>query len=138
AGEMPTASDTTYNMAFVAGNTNSNYSAGQTDLPNPNQSGFSNGGLNNLPRFLETWTGKNCNIAGSMVCIFQSKIATAPFSANDYVYNVTSASNPPKPVNGSIYNPPIRNWAYDPALMTNPPPMSPVVVSLVESVYWTN
>jgi len=138
ASEIPTASSTTYNTAFISGNTVSNYAAGQSTLLNPNQSGFSNGGLNNLPRFLEDWSGKTCTISGSMICLFNSQYATAPFSANHYLYHQGSGLSPSKPVNGSIYEPPTRNWGYNPNLMTSPPPFTPVVVSSVEAVYWIN
>jgi Tfp pilus assembly protein PilX len=136
--QMPTATQTTYNFAMLAGNTNSNYAAGISTLDNPNQSGFSNGGVNNLPRFLEDWTNINCNYNGSMVCLFQSQIANSPFSANAYVYHEPGTQNPPFPVNGNVYNPPNRNWNYDTRLGTNSPPATPQVASILQTVYWTN
>lgn len=138
SGEMPQASNTTYNFAMVSGNTISNYAAGVTDQPNPNQSGFMNGGVINLPRFLEDWSGKTMTYSGSMVNLFTSQIANSPFAANEYTYNVTGKTNPPKPVNGDVYNPPTRIWSYDTGLMTNAPPMTPQVVRIVENVFWTN
>jgi hypothetical protein len=68
------------------------------------------GGFENLPRFLENWSGKNFNWAGSMVNLWTSEQAIGSW-------------------NGTYYSPPNRNWAYDTALddPANLPPQSPVV-----------
>ena len=75
------ASQTTVNASIMTGNTNttsSNY----------------NGGLENLPRFLESWTGQKFIWKGSMVNLWNSEQATGNWS-------------------GAYYNPPIREWSYD-------------------------
>jgi len=75
------ATVTAVNASIMTGNTNTtstNY----------------NGGLENLPRFLETWTGVNFTWRGSMVNLWNSLQATGDW-------------------NGSYYSPPIRDWAYD-------------------------
>ena len=91
------ASQTTVNCSFMTGNVNttsSNY----------------NGGLENLPRFLETWSGKGFIWRGSMVNLWNSLQATGNWS-------------------GSYYGPPIRDWAYDTDLddPNKLPPESPRV-----------
>jgi len=69
SGTSPTASATTINAAFLAGNvptTNSNYS----------------GGVENYPRFLENWTSVRFNYIGSMVILFPSQQATGPWKSS--------------------------------------------------------
>ncbi len=89
------ASQTTVNACFLTGNTNTTGSQ-------------YNGGLENLPRFLENWDGKKFIWRGSMVNLWNSLQATGNW-------------------NGNYYNPPIRDWAYDTALDSpaNIPPGSP-------------
>jgi hypothetical protein len=94
------ASNTTVNTAIVAGFLPSGwvneYGA---------QYGYS-GGLNNFPRFLETWSGDTFTYNGSMIELFTSKIATGEWDT------------------GSIYSPPNRNWNFDSQFIDNPPPGS--------------
>jgi len=81
------ATETTCNASIMTGNTNttsSNY----------------NGGLENLPRFLETWkdasgTKTKFKFTGSLINLWNSLQATG-----DWSY-------------GSYYTAPIREWAYD-------------------------
>jgi hypothetical protein len=78
------AGDTTVNAALLAG-------VVQTTAVN----GYS-GGIENFTRFLEDWTSKTFTYNGSMVVMFDSKVAVAPW------------------VNyGGYYNPPNRNWTFD-------------------------
>lgn len=75
------ASETVANCSFLTGNTNTtstNY----------------NGGVENLPRFLETWSGKKFIWRGSMINLWNSLQADGLWS-------------------GVYYDPPIRDWAYD-------------------------
>ena len=77
-----TATATTVNAALMVGNKDtagSQYS----------------GGLENLVRFLENWSGVNFTYKGSLVCLWQSQHATA---------------NWPGPA--PVYNPPNRIWSY--------------------------
>ena len=55
------------------------------------------GGVNNLPRLLEAWSGRTYTLNGSLVCLFNSAMATAPFQ------------NP-----GAYYSAPTRNINFDP------------------------
>jgi Tfp pilus assembly protein PilX len=91
------ANGTTVNASIMTGNvetTSSDYS----------------GGFENLPRFLENWSGKTFGWKGSMVCLWTSEQAIASW-------------------NGTYYSPPNRNWQYDTDLNdpANLPPQSPVV-----------
>ena len=69
-----------------------------------------NGGFENLPRFLEVWSGVNFNWSGSMVNLWQSTQANGTWT-------------------GAYYSPPDRNWIYDTDLddPANMPPETPVV-----------
>lgn len=95
------AADTTVNAAFLSGIV-------------PTGNGFYSGGVENFPRFLEDWTGKNFYYNGSMVVLFNSQIATAPWTG------------------GSVYSPPSRHWAFDVNFLdqTKLPPGTPQVLFL--------
>lgn len=69
-----------------------------------------NGGFENLPRFLEVWSGKNFTWSGSMVNLWYAQQANSTW-------------------NGTYYSPPNRDWSYDTDLddPTKLPPESPVV-----------
>ncbi|MCK4632417.1 MAG: pilus assembly PilX N-terminal domain-containing protein [candidate division Zixibacteria bacterium] len=91
------ATQTTVNACILTGNTEttaSNY----------------NGGFENLPRFLETWSNKKFTWTGSMVNLWLSTQADGAW-------------------NGTYYSPPIRDWSYDTDLddPNNMPPEAPAV-----------
>ena len=93
-----TASNTVVNACYLTGNTEttaSNY----------------NGGFENLPRFLEKWTGKTFTWKGSAVNLWNSVQANGNWSY------------------GSYYTAPNRNWAFDTDLddPNNMPPETPAV-----------
>lgn len=101
------ATPTTVNAAVVTGNTNTAV-------------GSYNGGLENLPRFLENWTGKNFTYKGSLIDLWQSQQATAPWAYGS-----------------PIYTAPNRIWSYD-TDFNNPanlPPGTPRVRTLAR-VQW--
>lgn len=107
-GTLPTAASTTYNVAVVTGDTETvgnSYS----------------GGLENLPRFHENWTGKTATIKGSFVKPWFSQFATAP-----WVYG------------GDRYTAPNRNWSYNAAFnsVANLPPFTPMAVTARDIVSW--
>jgi len=91
------ATETSVNASIMTGNmetTDANY----------------NGGFENLPRFLEVWSGKPFNWKGSMVNMWHAVQADGLW-------------------NGTYYSPPIRNWMYDTDL-DDPhqlPPETPMV-----------
>ena len=87
------ATDTTIRFAMISGDTIA--SKGNT----PNQGGISpglNGGVHNFKRFLERWSGKNLNYAGSLVNLFNSRNNNGTFKCCN-----------------TVYNPPMRNWVFD-------------------------
>jgi len=103
-----TAANDTVNAAFLTGNV-------------PSDGNYYSGGVENFPRFLENWSGYTFTYNGSMVCMFNSQVATDPW-----------------PGTGTVYNPPTRNWAFD--LNFNnalkQPPLTPHVIS-VNRGSWT-
>jgi hypothetical protein len=101
------ATNTTVNTAIVAGFLPS----GWTNPVTGAQYGYS-GGLNNFPRFLETWSNDTFTYTGSMIELFTSKIATGEWDT------------------GSIYSPPTRVWNFDSNFVDNPPPGSLDAVSI--------
>ncbi len=63
----------------------------------PTRKGYYSGGVENFFRHLEDWSEATFTFNGSIVALFDSRIATAPWGAT-----------------GDIYEPPKRrNWAYD-------------------------
>lgn len=105
---LPTASATTYNVALISGNQDTVGSA-------------YNGGLENLPRFHENWSGKACTIKGSFVNTWLSQYATGSwlYGSNRYVA-------------------PNRIWSYDTAFNTvaNLPPFTPMAVTTSDAAVW--
>ena len=103
-----TAANDTVNAALLTGNV-------------PSDGNSYSGGVENFPRFLENWSGYTLTYNGSMVCMFNSQIATDPW-----------------PGTGTVYNPPTRNWAFD-QNFNNPakqPPLMPFVISVNRGA-WT-
>jgi hypothetical protein len=71
------------------------------------------GGMENFPRFLETWGQANVfTYNGSMIKMFPSKYATGVWGQ------------------GNVYDPPARNWAYD-ANFNDPAKLPPKTPSLL-------
>ena len=104
------AASTTVNAALLTGvveTTSSNYS----------------GGMENFPRFLETWGSANVfTYNGSMVKMFPSLYATNAWGNNN-----------------NIYGPPARNWAFD-ANFNDPtklPPKTPSFLKVIRSQWAT-
>jgi hypothetical protein len=102
------ASNTTVNVAYMTGNKNSGSGGG---------SNYS-GGYENLPRFLETWSGKTLTWKGSSVCLWQSRQATGFWG-------------------GGYYDPPSRSWVFDQDFLdpTKLPPGTPLI-SIVQKTSW--
>ena len=107
-GSLPVASNSTYNVAVVTGNTDTVGSA-------------YNGGLENLPRFHENWDGKTSTIKGSFVKPWFSQYGTG-----SWVYG------------GDRYTAPTRNWSYNAAFnnVANLPPFTPMAVTAQDIVSW--
>ena len=103
------ASSTTVNAALLTG-------AVDTTL------GHYGGGMENFPRFLETWGLSHTNTYnGSMIKMFPSLYAT----------NVWGQAN--------VYVPPARNWAYDANFNTPTklPPKTPSLLKVIRSQWAT-
>ncbi len=81
------AANTTLNAAIVTGNIPSTGTTAST---------FS-GGVHNLTRLLENWSGVNLTYNTSIVCLFSSQMATNQFQ-----------------MPGNYYSPPTRLWGFDP------------------------
>jgi hypothetical protein len=99
-----TAADTTVNAALLGGII-------------PSGGGYYSGGVENFPRFLEDWSGRKLAYNGSMVVMFYSKLATAPWGGSD------------------VYSPPNRQWTFDLNFMdvTKLPPGTPEVRALIRA-----
>ncbi|RME70318.1 MAG: hypothetical protein D6781_06565 [Verrucomicrobia bacterium] len=61
---------------------------------NKNNNGRYSGGVENLPRFLENWSGVKFGYRGSMVVLFESERATEPWGMSN------------------VYRPPNRVWGF--------------------------
>ncbi len=92
------AADTEIAAAFIVG----------LVISNKNGSGQQSGGAHNFPRFLESWPG-TLAIRGSMVALFESRVADEPFSVR-------------------YYEPPARFWGFNSILAEGRyPPQTPRV-----------
>ncbi|MEG4453763.1 hormogonium polysaccharide biosynthesis protein HpsA [Microcoleus sp. N9_A1] len=129
-GWIPQAVNTTFNLIIGAGDTPSR-------ALNANSGDF-NGGLQNLPRFLESWNngGVTTNIRGSFIQQNRSAFSTAPYqpilpqgtSALASLFQIPGVPVIPTTYNtdaGSglipYFSPPARNWGYDVGLLSQPP-----------------
>jgi hypothetical protein len=137
---IPTAVNTTFNLIVGAGDTPSRRLNATT--------GDFNGGLQNLPRFLESWNNGESAIRGSFIQQGRSAFSTAPyqpiqpagtpgFTALRSLFQIQGTGAPnPFPGPGSIVNtyitdvggggipyftPPGRNWGFDVGLLSQPP-----------------
>ena len=86
--DIDNATETTFNMALITGN-----------VRTPDGGGDYSGGLENLPRFHERWSGVDCQINGAFINLFQSRQATERWGKS------------------GVYKPPVRSWGYDPGLL---------------------
>lgn len=107
-GELPAASETTFNTAILTGSLDtvgSDYG----------------GGFENLPRFHEGWDGVHCRINGSFVNSWESRHATGAWASG-----------------GDRYTSPLRDWAYDTLFndANALPPFTPMVVRAEDIVSW--
>jgi hypothetical protein len=100
------ASNTSVNVSFLTGNTNS-------------QDGHYSGGLENLPRFLEQWDGKSFTYRGSMIDLWFSQQATGLWSYGSYY----TAPNRDWAFDTDLLNP------------ANLPPGTPMV-NIVQNTSW--
>ena len=99
------ASSTQVNVSYMTGNV-------------PSGGGSYSGGFENLPRFLENWSGIEFKWRGSAIDLWESEEATGKWG-------------------GSCYTPPNRNWEFDTDLRdpNNLPPGTPVI-SVIQKLAW--
>ncbi len=111
ADTVRTAVDTTYKTVVMTGNTLTT-------------AGTYNGGLENVLRLLENWTGKTVYFRGSIIDIWRSEIANAKW--------------PDTGTKGGLYryNPGTRDWGYDSLYRTQSPPGMTYVFGM-EEIEWT-
>ena len=111
---MTPAANTSYYMAVLAG-----HLATPWDWFDGGGNAPYGGGLENYPRFLETWSGRTTTYAGSLVSLSESQYAVAPWSYGIY------------------YEAPIRNWSFDTRFEdpTNLPPGTPVVGNVIHTAF---
>jgi hypothetical protein len=110
----PGASNTTFYMAILAG-----HSATPCDWYDPGCSGgFYGGGIENYPRFLESWNGRTLTFIGSLVSMHVSQYAVGAWS-------------------GRPYRPPNRDWSFDMRFEdpANLPPGTPVVGNIIHTAF---
>jgi hypothetical protein len=137
-GWVPLAQETTFNLVMAAGDTPSR-------ALDANWGDF-NGGLQNLPRFLEIWsndtgTSLSTNIQGSFIQQNRSAFSTAPYLpilpaaatfptntadrlASLFVNIPNSEPLTTYEIQGGripYFTPPNRNWGYDVGLLSQPP-----------------
>ncbi|HEY2801482.1 MAG TPA: hypothetical protein VGI85_12860 [Chthoniobacterales bacterium] len=77
----------------------------------PSVNNHYSGGAENFPRFLEDWSKKTLTYYGSMVELYQSRQSIGRWGS------------------GNVYNPPNREWFFDPNLQVYTPPGSLSVFS---------
>ena len=142
-GFDPPIGDNAETMRWIqkARSTEFNLIVASNDVPSRALSatkGESNGGMQNLPRFVENWKGQTNSIAGSFIQFKRSAYATAPYlsSINDtsggslfnaMLFNGDTIlpSLPYKIETGGgtigYFVPPTREWGFDVGLLSQPP-----------------
>ena len=100
------ASSTTYHLAILSGDTG-------------NTSAY-NGGLENFPRFLESWSGQTATIHGSFINLFLSQNAVGQWSYGNPVYTA-----------------PVRDWWFEVRFLdfNNLPPGTPSVGTVLRIAF---
>ncbi len=115
---VPTSNPTTNSSAYASNSTNDPTATNSVEIAAAFITGLvqtsataSSGGVHNLPRFIENWGSKYVTIRGSLVSLYLSNVATAPWGSG-------------------YYGPPNRNWGFDKIFQNgNFPPLTPKVMS---------
>ncbi|MEO1392481.1 MAG: hormogonium polysaccharide biosynthesis protein HpsA [Cyanobacteria bacterium J06634_5] len=92
----------------------------------PSRAGQSYGGMNNFPRFIESWkvahgdsgTSVPLFMQGAFLQLNFSTASTAPFDADAWDPGQNPTGNSERI---AYYKPPVRSWGYDVALQFSPP-----------------
>lgn len=102
--QRPNASGSTEIAAAIISGSN-------TTSPSGSGTQEYSGGVHNMPRFLETWTGNTVAIRGSLVSMYNTRYATGIWAS-------------------SYYQPPNRQWGFDQLFANGTyPPICPQVIS---------
>jgi len=98
SGGLPAGDATSGNNASTLNATPTEISAAFLTGNVPTNTGAStySGGVENFPRFHENWSGDQFRYRGSMVALFNSTVATAPWSNSS-----------------TVYSPPTRVWGFN-------------------------
>ncbi|MDJ0707227.1 MAG: hormogonium polysaccharide biosynthesis protein HpsA, partial [Leptolyngbyaceae cyanobacterium MO_188.B28] len=135
--QKPTAGTTIFNMVMASGDVPNRPPFTATGLSGNQHLGDYNGGLPNLPRFLENW-GKSgaaatTQIRGSLIQLKRSEVATAPFFSlgekrSSGGYTTGGPFGYPQiytQSNGGgrmpFFTPPGRDWGFDVGLLSQIP-----------------
>lgn len=94
------ATPTTVNAALLVGHSGTTCDANRAGCSSPDYGG----GLENLPRFLENWSGVTFRYTGSLVSLYQSRYGIGLWG---------NSSNPGQGTQGGYYDPPTRQWSFD-------------------------
>lgn len=87
----------------------------------PKRPDQSYGGLQNFPRFLEDWKGKDLVISGSFFQLNFSNAATGPFDQDAWEADTVPLSGALENEKIGYYDAPNRLWGYDVGLLYVPP-----------------
>lgn len=86
---------------------------------NADGNGRSSGGVHNFPRFLESWSGKDLYIRGSLVCLYESEVDNSPWRI-DY------------------YGPPGRKWGFSRLFLEGTFPPGTPLLRTYRRINYTN
>lgn len=109
------ASETTVRFGDITGDARSFAPCGYDTINAGSQYPCFSGGVHNLNRFLETWSGKKLNYTGSLINLFDSRNNNGGFKCCQ-----------------TVYSPPQRNFAFDISFLDpyRLPPGTPFVQSI--------
>ena len=109
SGTMPAATNTTVNVAIIAGTVPTAPVGGD---------GSYSGGAENFPRFLEDWSSATLTYYGSMVELYQSKQSIGEWGK------------------ANVYSPPTRQWYFDTNFQTKLPPGSIAIYTYLKGRWY--
>lgn len=114
---------TTFNLVMAVGD-----NPGRKPQLTPAIPAETNGGMPNLPKFLESWSGVDTRMNGSFIQARRSAYATGPFISvldtgvtSDLFHNVQKYATNTSQGRSAFYRPPVRRWGYDVGLLSQPP-----------------
>lgn len=127
------ATDTEVNAAFLSGTDTTGGAEGSGG-----QGGVYNGGLENYPRFHETWSGRTLTYRGSFVSFDRAQRVNGAWCGTGGAGTHNRGNGNVSGMSGcNIYDPPTRNWSYDTRFndISQLPPLSPNFVYLRQELF---